>query len=497
MTDQAPILVLAIPLLTAILMPLAGLFREKLCYPLVIMIMMVTTALSGAILFQTIHFGPIHYYIGDWRPPWGIELVIDPLNALVLLAISVSALLAAISSKAVVEKELEGKEIYFYTLFLLQMTGLTGMVITGDMFNLYVFLEITSITGYALLAVGEDGSYMAVFKYLVMGTIGASFYLIGVGYLYMATGSLNMADVASLIPGVIHSRIVFFAFILCVAGLFVKMAMFPVHGWLPGAYSKAPSAAAALIAPLTTKVSVYILIRICLSVFTAEYVFDFLKQTDFIVWLASATIVFGSLSALAQKNYKKMLTYILIAEVGYMVGGFFLGNRLGISGAILHIVNDVAMTLALFLGAGIFFWKTGSGEREDLKGLFVKMPLTMTGFALAAFSVIGVPPTCGFFSKWYLISGGIAGGQYLFVAALIFSSLINAVLFFRLFEIAYFQPFADHHHAPAHGAVAIEEAPIHMLAPFLVAGAILIALGLYSGEIVTQIIQFAIPAEIM
>ena len=497
MIDQAPLLILALPLLSALIIPLVGLFREKLCYPLTVIVMAVSVALSGAILFRVIDVGPIHYYLGNWPPPWGIECVIDSLNALVLMAVTISAFLAAIFSKAVVEKELEGKEIYFYTLFLLQVVGLTGMIITGDMFNLYVFLEITSITGYALLAVGEDGSYMAVFKYLIMGTIGASFYLIGVGYLYMITGTLNMGDMASILPGIMDSRIMLFAFILCISGLFVKMAMFPVHGWLPGAYSKAPSAAAALIAPLTTKVSVYILIRICFYAFTAEYVFNFLKQTDFIVWLASATIVFGSLSALAQKNYKKMLTYIIIAEVGYMVGGFFLGNRMGMSGAILHIVNDVAMTLALFMGAGIFFWKTGSGMREDLKGLFVKMPFTMTGFAIAAFSVIGVPPTCGFFSKWYLISGGIEAGNYIFVAALIFSSLVNAVLFFRLFEIAYFEPFADHHHAPAHGAVAVQEAPFHMLAPFLVTGAILILLGIYSGEIVTQIIQFAIPAEIM
>ncbi|MBF0469659.1 MAG: monovalent cation/H+ antiporter subunit D family protein, partial [Desulfamplus sp.] len=259
--------------------------------------------------------------------------------------------------------------------------------------------------------------------------------------------------------------------------------------------------------------SVYILVRICLNVFTPEYTFDHLHTEDLMVWLAVATIIFGSLSALAQKDYKRMLCYIIIAEVGYMVGGFFLGNRMGISGAILHIVNDAAMTLALFMAAGIFIWKTGEDSRDSLKGMFSKMPFTMAGFTLAALSVIGVPPTCGFFSKWYLISGGISAGHYGFVAALIFSSLVNAVLFFRIFEIAHFEPFKDHHapsdshhssgisshddkHTDQHD-VAIKEAPLEMLIPFLAVSVMLVVLGLYSGEIVTNIIHFAIPAGII
>ena len=146
-----------------------------------------------------------------------------------------------------------------------------------------------------------------------------------------------------------------------------------------------------------------------------------------------------------------------------MVGGFFLGNRLGVSGAILHIINDAAMTLALFLAAGIFVWKTGGESRDDLQGLFAKMPFTMAAFVLAALSVVGVPPTCGFFSKWYLVSGGVAAGNYLFVFALIFSSLVNAILFFRIFEIAFFEPFTDHHHASHTSESVIKEAPLDML----------------------------------
>ncbi len=301
----------------------------------------------------------------------------------------------------------------------------------------------------------------------------------------------------------VDSNVVLFAFIICMAGLLVKMAIFPVHGWLPGAYSEASPVSAGLVAPLTTKVTLYIMIRLCLSVFGTDYVFGVLKSGEFMVWLAVATIIFGSISALAQHRVRKMLTYIIIAEVGYIVGGFFLGNQPGMSGAILHIVNDAFMTLALFMGAAILIWKTRGETRNKLPGLFAKMPFSMAGLVLAGLSVIGVPPTCGFFSKWYLISGGIQAGHYAFVAALIFSSLINAVLFFRIFEIAYFEPFTDHHGSSDHSEEAgisepvISEAPMGMLIPFLTMSLLLVVLGLYSGTIVTNIIQFALPTGVM
>ncbi len=499
MTNNLPALLIIVPLLAALVASGAGWVNRRAPFRIAAASLAFSFICAVALVIQIVKTGiPIEYRMAGWAPPIGIVYVIDHLSAIVLTVITAVSLINLVASKRIIDMEYKGKEGAFYSLYVLFTAGLAGMTATGDAFNLYVLLEIASLSGYALIGLGNSRAPYATLNYLFLGTIGATFYLLGVGYLYMATGSLNMADLSNILPGMMDSSIVLFAFFICMTGLFVKMAVFPVHGWLPGAYSECTSPAAGLIAPLTTKVTIYVMVRICLSVFSAEYIFNYLKSGDFMLWLAVITIIFGSLSALAQKNYKKMLTYIVIAEVGYMVGGFFLGNRMGVSGAILHIINDAAMTLALFLAAGIFVWKTGGESRNDLQGLFAKMPFTMAAFVLAALSVVGVPPTCGFFSKWYLVSGGVAAGNYLFVFALIFSSLVNAILFFRIFEIAFFEPFTDHHHGSSHASESvIKEAPLDMLVPFVFVSVMLVVLGLYSGKIVTNIIQFAIPAGVI
>lgn len=502
MTSQLPALVIIVPLIGSLFAAGSGWINRKAPFWIAVGVLAVSLISAILLMGQVMASGvAIEYRMAGWPGPVGIVYIIDHLSALVLLVITAVALINLVGNRQAIFTEYKTKEGAFCSLYVLFTAGLVGMTATGDAFNLYVLLEIASLSGYALIGLGSSRAPYATLNYLFLGTIGATFYLLGVGYLYIATGSLNMADLATIIPTIMDSSTILFAFIICLTGLFVKMALFPVHGWLPSAYSESSTVAAGLIAPLTTKVTIYILIRICLSVFTPAYTFEHLDTTDLMVGIAIGSIVFGSISALSQVEYKRMFSYIIIAEVGYMVGGFFLGNRLGISGAILHIVNDAAMTLALFMAAGIFIWKTGDESRNSLKGLYAKMPFTMAGFTLAALSVVGVPPTCGFFSKWYLVSGGIASGHYIFVAALIFSSLINAVLFFRIFEIALFEPFSDHHgggheaHAKSQVAV-IKEAPLGMLLPFLGVCALLIILGLYSGIIVTNVIDFAIPTGI-
>ena len=497
MTQQLPILIVVIPLLSAVVTPLAGLWKEQASRVWVLCALGACLLCSVGILHTVTESGIIHYRLGGWSPPWGIEFVIDGLNALMLVIIAGASLLAAIHSGRSIERELPGKTVYFHTVFLLQVTGFFGIAVTGDMFNVYVFLEITSIAGYALIAVGRGWAAMASFRYLIMGTIGACFYLLGVGYLYMMTGTLNMADLAALLPPLYGSKLMVFAFGFIIAGLAVKMAFFPMHGWLPNAYSHAPSAVSSLIAPLTTKVMVYVMVRVCLFVFTPEFCFSSIPVGDYLVWAAVAAIVVGSLLALAQTSLKKTLTHIIVAEVGYMVGGFWLGTRAGVTGAILHIINDAAMTLCVFLAAGTIVHRIGSDSFEDLKGIFRRMPLTMAAFAVGGLSIIGVPPTCGFFSKWYLISGGIEAGRYDYVAALLFSSLVNVVIFFRIFEIGFFEPFTDHHGGGTESAAVrgpFEATGKSMLAPLMIAASIVVLLGLATNQLVQHCILTFIPA---
>jgi len=491
---QAPVLIVVIPLMFAFIAFILGLWKKGLCYPIVL----IALSLSFLATLQTLNIvitsGTIHYRLGNWSPPWGIEYVIDYLNAFVLPIISFIALMVAIYSKKSIEKELPGKIVYFYCIFLLQVTGFLGIVVTGDMFNLYVFLEIASLSGYALITVGEDGAPFASFNYLIFGTIGACFYLLGVGYLYAATGSLNMADLAKLLPNLYGSKVILVGFSFFMVGLALKMALFPLHVWLPDAYTHAPSSVSALLAPLMTKVGAYVLIRVIYTVFKPYFSIEMLPATTILSWTAAAAIIFGAAMALAQTDLKRMLTYILVSEVGYLALGIGLGNRNGLTGAILHILNDAFMMIALFMVVGAIMYRYGGRRISQLRYLHKKMPFTMAVFVVAALSVIGIPPTCGFFSKWYLILGAIDADKWIFVAVLLVSSLLNAILFFRVIENVYLEPHGGDI-VENHGiVVSVEEAPLTMLVPILITGAGILSLGVLSGKVISTVIQFALPA---
>ena len=482
--------VMAAPLLSAFFVNLLGRMSKAWVSGLTLGSLAFSSVASLLLLGKVMSSGGFSYTVGNWVPPFGIELIVDHLSALMLVLISVVALFASISALKSVERELPGREHLFCSLYLILIAGLMGLVLTGDAFNLYVLLEITSITTYGLIAMGRGRAPLASFNYIIMGSIGACFYLLGVGYLYLMTGTLNMADIASILPQMDGGAAIATALAFMLVGLWIKMALFPLHGWLPNAYSLAPTGAGLIVAPLMTKVTIYLMLRVMFSIFSPDYLFiaNPLVQSG-IVWVAALAIVCASSLALAQRNLKRMLTYIIVAEVGYMVGGAWLANSIGMTGAVLHIVNDALMTLCLFLAAAAILYRTGSLDFIHLQGIFRKMPITMAAFTVGAFAMIGVPPTAGFFSKWYLILGGIEAGQWAYVIALLFSSLVNAVLFFRIIEIGYFFKEGEHHdHTPRN------EAPLAMQVPLVITAVALIVIGLGSGPLVEHIIKLALPA---
>jgi multicomponent Na+:H+ antiporter subunit D len=491
MVAQYPILIVAVPLIGSVFCPLIGLWRKSFCYYWAVLLLSASVVGSIHTLLQVIAGGAVHYQLSGWPPPFGIEYVVDHLNAMMVTLVSVISLVVAVYSRRSVEKELPGRVVYFYTLFILQVTGYLGIVMTGDLFNLYVFLEIASLAGYALIAAGEDGAPLATFRYIIMGTIGGSFYLLGVGYIYITTGSLNMADVRELLPQLYESRVILTAVAFLLAGLAIKMALFPVHIWLPDAYTKAPSVTSALVAPLMTKISLYLLIRILFDVFQPRLSIEMLPISSIMVWAGVIAIVGGAVMALAQTDFKRMLCYIVVAEVGYIVGGVGLANETAMKGAILHILNDAVMTVGLFTVAGIVAYKTGHHGLSDFKGMFKKMPLTMSAFVIGALSIIGVPPTCGFFSKWYLIHGAVISQHWVFLSALIMSSLVSVILFFRVIEIGY-DFSGSHHHGPSGGAAKLDEAPLSMLIPTLAVSVGLLLIGVYNQTILSRVIALAV-----
>ena len=495
MSSQFPAFIIVVPLLAALLVNIAGWIRQSLCFPTAVAALAVSIFSAVGLMGRVMENGDVIYRMAGWEPPWGIALHIDHLNGIILILISLAALINMIATRSSAEQQFTNRLGVFYGLYLLFVTGLMGIVITGDAFNLYVLLEISSLSGYALLGMGGGRATVSSLHYLFMGTIGASFYLLGIGYLYIVTGSLNMVDIAGILPTIQNPSLIKVSFILCMIGLFIKMALFPLHTWLPNVYSHAPNPAASLIAPLTTKVMIYVMIRLIFSIYQPDFAFIQMDIAGLIQWLAVIAIIAGSIMAYKQERLKRMLAYIIVVEVGYMVGGFWLGNAAGITGAVLHILNDAMMTLCVFLAAGAVISQTQFDEFKHLQGLFVKMPFTMIAFVVGALSIIGVPPTCGFFSKWYLISGGINAGHYGFVAALIISSLVNVLLFFKVIEIGYFEPFESHHHQQTE--IAIQEAPLDMVVPLMVTAGLLIAMGLYAHTLVTRFIEPAVLPALM
>lgn len=499
MSEQLPAIIVLAPMFGSLLIALVGIKEHRVCLPIVVVSILASLVSTIAVAQQVFTSGPIDYFMGGWEEPIGIgiHLRVDELNALILVVIGIVALLVALFSVGRMDRESEGKAPQFYILYLLLCTGLFGITITADAFNLFVLIEVSSLTSYGLVAMGSNrrGTH-AAFNYVIMGTVGASFYLIGVGYLYMKTGSLNMIDIRNVLnnnAAIAESNAIIISFLFILVGIWIKMAFFPLNGWLPNAYSYCPSTSACILAPLMTKVSVYVMIRAMLTIFGFDWIFSHPFWSDLVVWLAVIAILAGSIFALAQREIKKMLSYLIVAEVGYMVGGTWLGDSggWGVTGAIYHILADAMMALCLFIAAGIFARSFNATHISDLEGLFKKSPWVAAGFVIGALAMIGVPPTCGFFSKFYLIRGGIDAGHWEYVAALLISSLVNAILFFRIFEIAHFgnKPSEGHdHHAEE---VTQIKAAWSSTAPLLLSAAAIILLGLFNGQII-ELIRVAV-----
>jgi multicomponent Na+:H+ antiporter subunit D len=482
--NQLPVIIPVSLLLFAFLTFLAGTFRKSLAFPFAMVGISVSLIASIMGLVQVLLNGAMHYYLGGWIPPIGIEYVLDHLSAFMAVLITFIAFLSMIYSRSIFLKDMPDKIVPLYSLLLLLMAGLAGIVVTGDLFNVYVFLEIASLAAYAVMAIGSQKAPVAVIRYVIIGTLGACFYLLGVGFLYFSTGSLNMADVARLLPGLSESRLIILAAVFIVTGMTLKMALFPFHIWLPDVYTYASSGVVAFVAPLMTKVGAYVLIRMLISVFPANYLTEVFPIMPVVGWLAAAAIIIGSVMAIAQKDLSRMLAYSSIAQIGYVALGIGLGNSLGLIGAMLHILNHAFMKGCLFQVAGAIRYRTGLWQIPKLAGLGRKMPWTMGAFTVAAISMIGLPPAAGFFSKWYLVRGSIDAHNWVFVVVILLSSLLNAVYFFRILEKVYTSSGSED------AAIKVaSDPPPGMTVPIVGLAVGIIVLGIINAVIVTNVLQ--------
>lgn len=503
LTTTSPLLVM-IPLLYLVfglVIPIIGWKKSSLAWPVMMLASLAASVISIINVLTVMERGPMRYLMGGWKPPMGIEYVLDHLSAFVMLVINVVGFFVLLHAKKIVTFEMKGKEGPYFAAISLMLCGFNGIVNTGDLFNLYVFLEISSLSLYGLIAIGEKPSPVAAFRYLVMGAIAASFYLMGVGFLYISTGSLNMADVKAILPSLgAQPPVVIVALGLMVMGMGIKMALFPLHNWLPDAYTYAPSTTSAIVAPTGTKVASYVLIRVLFFVFGVKFVAETLPVAKTIAWLSAIGIIYGSILAIAQKEMKRMLAYSSVAQIGYIGLGIGMANPLALVGAVLHILNHAFMKATLFLVSGNFRFKLGHSNIFKLdNSIRKKMPWTMLAFTIAALSMVGLPPMAGFFSKWYLVLGTIQGSHWLFLATILVSSLLNAVYFFRILEKVYMKPVKTneddgHHDKEEEPEIKRDEVGGTMLVPTLVLAAALIVLGLLNAVLVNGIIKFIIPA---
>ena len=458
MTEHLPALQVVIPLLCA---PICMLVRYRDWSWIVALFgSWASLAIAWVLLQQVIATGTISYHMGNWAPPLGIEYRIDLVNAFVLLIVSAIAAVVTPYARESLRTEFGSNRIYmFYTAYMLCLCGLLGVTITGDAFNLFVFLEISSLSSYVLIAMGRDRRALtAAYQYLVLGTIGATFIVIGIGLLYAETGTLNMVDLAKRLADQPLSRTIGASFGFLVVGISLKLALFPLHLWLPNAYTYAPSVVSAFLAATATKVAVYVLLRFLFTVFDVELSFGFMPLDTMLFVLAVTAMFAASAVAIFQTNLKRMLAYSSVAQIGYIILGISFANVNGLAAGILHLFNHALIKGGMFLALGCIFYRLASVNINDMAGIGRRMPWTMGAFVVGGLGLIGVPLTVGFISKWYLVLGALERDWWLAAALVLLSSLLAVVYIWRVIEFAYLKPVSEN-------ASKIEDAPPAMLIP--------------------------------
>ncbi|MDO0938438.1 monovalent cation/H+ antiporter subunit D family protein [Streptomyces sp. DG2A-72] len=443
MTGQLPVLQVAAPLLCA---PLCVLLRSRLVAWLLFLAAALASLTCAVWLAERVEeTGALRYAMGDWQAPYGIEFVVNGFNTPVLLLVSLTAVVVAVYGRRSVAAELDARRAtLLYACLCLALAGLLGLAITGDVFNAFVFLEISSLSTYTMIAMGRRRqALLAGFRYLVIGTIGATFMLIGIGLAYAVTGTLNMADLAQRLTGGHDNRALQAAVVFVFVGLAVKMAVFPLHAWLPAAYAEAPSVVSTFVAATGTKVAVYVFCRFAFTVFGASLVFGSMPVDRIGLLLACLGILAGSAAACFQDDLRYVLAWSSVAQVGYIVAGVSLATAVGVSAAYLHMIMHAVTKAALFAIAGLLLLRLGSVRLSALAGIGRRMPWTFAAFVVAGLGLVGVPPTAGFVSKWALVTALVERDQWPVAVAMLAGSLLALVYVGRVVEVAWFREPPD------------------------------------------------------
>ena len=477
MSIHIPILIIISPLLAAFLVLLTRKYK----------IILATTSIIASIVFvstlssQILSGDKVTYHLGGWRGPLGISLVVDGLSfffSLIALGLGLLVIIYSIPEKRY------GRTYYF--LLLVSLSSMIGVIYTADIFNMYVFYELLSLAVYLLIAYPKTGvTLRASFNYLIMGGVGLSFFLLGVGFLYAMTGTLDIFHIAEKMSAAFDSsmQMVIMSFVLIATGMGIKIAVFPLHGWLPGAHSMAPSPVSALLSGVTVKIGIYCLIRVVYTVFSTE-IFLLISSHNILIVLGVVSLLFGASMALVQKDLKRLLAYSTINQLGIVLIGLGIGTELGLTGALFHVLNHAIMKSALFFCAGIMITEAGTREVKGLSGFGRQQPAITFAFIIASLGMIGIPPVNGFVSKWMICLAAVEAGYVVLVVIILMASAIAAAYYFRVIQVLFSSPLKQDS-MPAHewgqvihGGNLFRSWPIYILAAGCLLLGLLPALGI-------------------
>jgi multicomponent Na+:H+ antiporter subunit D len=449
MSDTLLGVIIIIPILASVVPLVASFWREDIGWYVALVALVVDGVVVAEVVRSFLAEGRLSHEVGGVSVPYGIELAVDGLSVPVLVLVAVVSL-----GTLAYTRTAGPRSNSFYSGYLLLTGGLFGVTVTGDVFNLYVFIEITGLAAYALIASGDDGrSAYAALKYLIAGTVGASLYLIGVAYAFVATGTLNMADLSARLAEVGHGdTVVLASFAFVVAGLSVKVAMFPLHTWQPDAYSAAPYGVAGYVSALVSTVSAYALGRLVLTVYTPEFLTSNPIVSSGLVYFGALSIVAGSVLAVLQTDVRRLLAYSSVSQFGLIVVGFGIASPTSVFGSVVTLFGHALVKGALFFAVGIVAYRLGVTKLEDYEGVATEAPYAGASFAVLALTLVGVPPAVGFVGKWYVALGAVRAGETGVAVVVFASTLLTLAYVARLIDRMYYGETSDG--VPSKAAVA-------------------------------------------
>lgn len=474
-----PIFVI-IPLGCAFLIPLAAKLREDLSQSLANLGAGLLAVFSIASLFWA-RAGTLVYAVGSWKPPFGICMVLDGLTALMLVVVNLVGFLALVYSVDYIKRYTS--PALYYTLFCLLLAGLNGVVISGDLFNLFVFLEITSIASYALVAFGTETEELeAAFKYLVLGSVASTLILLAIGLILGKVSTLNMADISRSLASCGAQPLVRYCLALFLMGFGLKTALVPFHAWLPDAHPAAPAPMSAMLSGVVIKtIGAYALVRVVFNILGLDS-----TTSAILVWLGILSMAVGVLLAIGQWDFKRLLAYHSISQIGYVVFAIGLGTPLGVIGGLFHLLNHSLFKSLLFLNAGSVEYACGSRQLDRLGGLSRTMPVTAKTSLVASFSIAGIPPFCGFWSKLVIIIAAFQAGHIAGAVVCIAVSMLTLASFLKVQKYAFLRK--------SDAASAIKESPLSMTASMVVLALLCILVGICAFWVIGAVIAPAAEA---